>query len=47
MENVKPYIEKEEFTVESVQTTIREEEAEKQKAREPLKDQTDQLKEKI
>ena len=47
MENIKPYIEKEEFTVESVQTTIREEEAEKQKAREPLKDQTDQLKEKI
>ena len=47
MENVKPYIEKEEFTVESVQATIREEEAEKQKAREPLKDQTDQLKEKI
>ena len=46
MENIKPYIEKEEFTVESVQTTIREE-AEKQKAREPLKDQTDQLKEKI
>ena len=47
MENIKPYIEKEEFTVESVQATIREEEAEKQKAREPLKDQTDQLKEKI
>ena len=47
MENIKPYIEKEEFAVESVQATIREEEAEKQKAREPLKDQTDQLKEKI
>ena len=46
MENVKPYIEKEEFTVKSVQASIREE-AEKQKAREPLKDHTDQLKEKI
>jgi penicillin-binding protein 2A len=44
METVKPYIEEEKFKVESVQSKIKAEKAEKQQ---PLRDQTEKLKEKI
>ena len=47
MEQSLPFIEKEEFEVQSIQSSIREKEAEKERQKEPLKDQTDKLKEKI
>lgn len=42
-----PHIEKEEFAVQSIQSTLREEEEKKQRAQEPLKDKTEKLKEKV
>ncbi|XTP52773.1 PBP1A family penicillin-binding protein [Niallia sp. Krafla_26] len=47
MEQSLPYIEKEEFEVKSIQSSLKEKELNKDKQEEPLKDQTNKLKEKI